>query len=332
MGRPLEIATGARMGQADEMARAFLRAAGFATTVAVAALSVEAHADPASPPPSTSATPAPSGLPTAPIVVPSGLPAAPWLGVQMDAGSDIGVTVEHVVRGSPAEKAGVRQGDRLVTVDGTRTTAAAQVTRAVGQHKVGESIAVELERRGTATTITVVLAARPGGDDMLKMDLVGAPAPAWTKVTALGGAPSSIGQLRGRVVLVDFWASWCGPCRMLAPRLSALKEKFGAQGLTVIGITTDEAEKAAVFAEKHQMRYGIVVDKDGDTSRAYGVSALPTMLLIDKKGVVRDVFIGFDPTGDARLEASLKTLLAEAAPPPAPVPPPAPAAPRPPAR
>ena len=164
------------------------------------------------------------------------------------------------------------------------------------------------------------------------MDLVGAPAPAWTKVSALAGAPSSIAQLRGRVVLVDFWASWCGPCRMLAPRLSALKEKFGAQGLTVVGITTDEAEKAAVFAEKHQMRYGIVVDKDGDTSRAYGVSALPTMLLVDKKGVVRDVFIGYDPSGDARLEASLKTLLAETAPPPAPIPPPTPAAPRPPAR
>ena len=85
---------------------------------------------------------------------------------------------------------------------------------------------------------------------------------------------------------------------MLAPRLSALKDKFGAQGLTVVGITTDDAEKAAVFAEKHQMRYGIVVDKDGETSRAYGVSALPTMLLVDKKGVVRDVFIGYDPSGE----------------------------------
>jgi thiol-disulfide isomerase/thioredoxin len=255
----------------------------------------------------------------------------------MDPGSDIGVTVEHVVRGSPAEKAGVRPGDRLITVDGTKTVAAAQVTRAVGQRKVGDSIAVELERRGASTTITVILAARPAGDDILKMDLVGAPAPAWSKVSALAGAPSSMAQLRGRVVLVDFWASWCGPGRMLAPRLSALKEKLGAQGFSVVGITMDDAEKAAVFAEKHQMRYGIVVDKDGETSRAYGVSALPTMLLIDKKGVVRDVLIGYDPTGDARLEASVKALLAEAGPPPAPIPPPAaipppPAAPRPPAR
>ena len=321
------------------MTRAFLRAAGFAATVAIAAIPIavapNAYAGEPGPAPSASSPAAPpSGPAPAPsvAVVPGGLPAAPWLGVQMDPGSDIGVTVEHVVRGSPAEKAGVRPGDRLITVDGTKTLAAAQVTRAVGQHKVGDSIAVELERRGSPTTITVILAARPAGDDILKMDLVGAPAPAWSKVSALGGAPSSIAQLRGRVVLVDFWASWCGPCRMLAPRLSALKEKLGAQGLSVVGITTDDAEKAAVFAEKHQMRYGIVVDKDGETSRAYGVSALPTMLLIDKKGVVRDVLIGYDPTGDARLEASVKALLAEAAPPPAPIPPPVPAAPRPPAR
>ena len=247
----------------------------------------------------------------------------------MDGGGDIGVTVERVVRGSPAEKAGLKQGDRIVSVDGTKTTAPGQVTRAVGQHKVGDTVTVDYERRGAATTATVVLAQRPSGDDILKMDLVGAPAPVWTKTASLGLAPSSIAQLRGRVVLLDFWASWCGPCRMLAPRLSALKDKFGVQGLSVVGITTDDAEKAAVFAERHQMRYGVVVDKDGDTSRAYGVSALPTMILVDKKGIVREVFIGYDPSGDARLESTVKTLLAEPGPPATPLPPPTPSVPRP---
>ena len=309
------------------MARAFLRSTAsrvFVLVLAVAALSATQEARAGEP-----GTPAPAPPPAAPPAAPPGLPAAPWLGVQMDAGSDIGVSVERVVRGSPAEKAGLKQGDRIVGVDGTKTTVPAQVTRAVGQHKVGDTVTVEYERRGSATTATVVLAQRPSGDEILKMDLVGAPAPTWAKVAPLGTAPSAIAQLRGRVVLLDFWASWCGPCRMLAPRLSALKDRFGAQGLTVVGMTTDDAERAAVFAEKHQMRYPVVVDKDGDTSRAYGVSALPTMILVDKKGIVREVFIGYDPSGDARLEATVKSLLAEAGPPPTPLPPPTPSVPRP---
>ncbi|HSO35718.1 MAG TPA: redoxin family protein, partial [Labilithrix sp.] len=275
---------------------------------------------------------APAAAPAAPAPLPAAFAGPPWLGVSMDAGGDIGVTVEHVVRGSPADKGGLHAGDRIVSIDGTKTTAPGHVTRAVGAHKVGDTVAVELERHGSATTASVVLASRPSGDEILKMDLVGAPAPAWTKVTAIAGAPAAVDKLKGRVVLIDFWASWCGPCRMLAPRLSALKDKYGAQGLTVVGITTDDAEKAAVFAEKTQMRYGIVVDKDGDTSRAYGVTALPTMLLVDKKGVVREVFVGYDPGAEARVESALKALLAESAPPAAPLPPPTPSAPRPPAR
>ena len=316
------------------MARAFLRTTAFALGLSAATLAAThaAHAgEPGVPVPTAPAVP-PAPAPPAPQAPPAaspGLPAAPWLGVQMDTGSDIGVTVERVVRGSPADKAGLKQGDRIVGVDGTKTTAPGQVTRAVGQHKVGDTATVEYERRGSATTATVVLAQRPSGDEILKMDLVGAPAPVWTRTAPLGSAPSSIAQLRGRVVLVDFWASWCGPCRMLAPRLSALKDRFGAQGLTVVGITTDDPERAAVFAERHQMRYGVVVDKDGDTSRAYGVSALPTMVLVDKKGIVREVFIGYDPSADARLEATVKALLAEAGPPAAPLPPPTPSVPRP---
>ena len=235
----------------------------------------------------------------------------------MDNGGDTGVRVESVIHSSPAERGGVRSGDRIVAIDGGRVTAPGHVTRAVSTHRVGETVTVAVERAGTAITATIVVGVRPSSDDLVRMHLVGAPAPEWTNVMALTGAPASVASLKGKVVLLDFWATWCVPCRMIAPRLRALRDRLGAQGLVVVGMTTDEAEQAALFAERHQMRYPSVVDKAGDTSRAYAISGLPTLVLIDKLGVVRDVFVGFDPSGEASLEATIRKLLAEPQPSPA---------------
>src|SRR5690606_16161853 len=147
-----------------------------------------------------------------------------------------GVRVEHVVRGGPADKAGVRSGDRIVAVEGKPVTQPAQVSRAVTSRKAGETITLAVERRGSSIDASIVLASRPSGDEILRMDLVGAPAPAFVNAKPMTGAPASLAALKGRVVVVDFWASWCGPCRMIAPKLSTLKNRFGAQGLSVVGI------------------------------------------------------------------------------------------------
>ena len=113
---------------------------------------------------------------------------------------------------------------------------------------------------------------------------------------------------------------------MIAPKLSTLKNRFGAQGLSVVGMTTDDAEHAALFAERHGMTYPSLSDPNGDTNKAYGIVGLPTVIIIDKKGVVRDVFVGYDSSVEVKMEQLVKTLLAEAAPKDAPagaaVPPP----------
>ncbi len=237
----------------------------------------------------------------------------PWLGVNMaPAPADLGVRIDHVFRGSPAERSGLRPGDRIVAVDGVSVSRPPEVSRAVQSHATGDTLTLNVEREGRDLTTRIVLSERPSGDHVLRMDLVGAPAAPWRGVTPLAGAPPSLESLRGRVVLLDFWASWCGPCQMLAPRLTMLKDRFGAQGLTVVGLTSDEPDRALAFAESHAMRYPIVIDAEGQTAQAYGVTSLPTLVLIDKQGMVREVLVGFDPEGK-RLQAEIERCLAEPA-------------------
>ena len=239
-----------------------------------------------------------------------------WIGVAMDPGTPDGVRVTHIVKGSPADKGGMRDGDRMVRIDGARVASPAEVQRAVAGHAVGDVLAVIVVRDGKESTMRLALAVRPAGDEVLRMDHIGSFAPTWVGLqTASGTVPASVSAARGRVVVVDFWATWCGACRLTTPTLSAWQARYGAQGLSVVGITTDETVTAATFAEKHAMRFGVASDPNGETTHAYGVSALPTLFVIDKRGVVREVAVGYDPSHEAQVEALIKTLLAEPAPP-----------------
>ncbi len=245
----------------------------------------------------------------------------PWLGVQMDGdthgpGDAPGVRVGHVVRGSPAERAGVHEGDRLVRVAGAVVQRGADVVRVVSNHTVGDALDIALVRAGQERTVHVVLTRFPSQDEMVRMDLVGTFAPTWRDVETVNGSfPPSIGALRGRVVLLDFWATWCAPCRIVVPKLGALQGRYGAQGLSVLGVSTEDAQDVAVYAQRTAMPYAVAVDKHAETTRSYGVLSLPTVVVIDRRGVVRDVAIGYDTGEDARLDSLVRTLLAEPIPP-----------------
>lgn len=121
-------------------------------------------------------------------------------------------------------------------------------------------------------------------------------------------APLTLASLRGKVVVLDFWAGWCGPCRVAMPALAGLDRRMRSKGVTVVGVLTDdpELEKAAGIAYELGVRYPLVVDTGGVAQR-YGANELPTLVVIDGAGKIRAREVGPQPV--AALQRLVTPLL-----------------------
>jgi cytochrome c biogenesis protein CcmG, thiol:disulfide interchange protein DsbE len=134
------------------------------------------------------------------------------------------------------------------------------------------------------------------------------------RLESLEGSTIALSDLRGKVVVVNHWASWCPPCRAEMPVLSRIYAKYRDAGLVVLGVNaTNQDDEASVraFARSGQATFPIVLDREGQTGGAYNLRALPTTYIIDRAGVVSDIIPGAI-TSEAMLEARLRRLLTEA--------------------
>ena len=145
---------------------------------------------------------------------------------------------------------------------------------------------------------------------------------AFTSAPLVGGGEVTIESLRGRVVLLDIFGTWCGPCRKSTPIMVSLYERFHAEGLAVVGLAkelTDDAvqagESVRSFREEFKVPYPLALCPDtiwDDLTRKAKVDqVVPTVLLVDRNGVVRYLMQGYDPGGEAALADAIEKLLAE---------------------
>jgi cytochrome c biogenesis protein CcmG, thiol:disulfide interchange protein DsbE len=128
---------------------------------------------------------------------------------------------------------------------------------------------------------------------------------------ALGGDGStlSVAQLRGRAVVLDFWATWCGPCRVEGPILDAVSRRWRDRGVVVVGVDTDLPDQGdpREFAVAHGLTYPMVHDRSGEASRLYGIDSLPTLVVLSRTGKVIAVRMGV--TDDHEIEHLLRLAL-----------------------
>ncbi len=137
------------------------------------------------------------------------------------------------------------------------------------------------------------------------------PAPSFT-LQDLKGNQISLSDFQGKVVILDFWATWCPPCVMEIPHFIELYEQYKDQGFAMVGISLDRGGISVVksFAQKYQVNYPILM-ADGQVANAYGgITGIPTTFVIDSAGNIRHKYIGYREK--AVFEADIKALLAEA--------------------
>lgn len=138
------------------------------------------------------------------------------------------------------------------------------------------------------------------------------PAPDFA-LPARGGEQLSLGQFKGQVVMINFWATWCGPCRQEMPLLEGIYRKYKPMGFTMIGVNVEPDPKAAEewLAKQSPVSFPVAFDTDSKVSKLYKVNGMPNSVIIDRKGNVRLLHRGYKPGDENTYLDQIRALVRE---------------------
>ena len=139
----------------------------------------------------------------------------------------------------------------------------------------------------------------------------GSPAPSFT-LAARSGQSVSLAQYKGQVVMINFWASWCGPCRQEMPLLESIYKKYNRMGFTMLGVNVEPNSQAANdWLKATPVTFPILYDTDSKVSKLYDVAGMPSTVIIDRSGKLRVLHRGYKPGDENEYMDSIRTLIRE---------------------
>jgi len=221
-----------------------------------------------------------------------------------------GVMIKQIFNDTPAKKSGFKVGDYVVSVGnhpilkGVR-----EMVAHVKANKEGARVSFTIKRDGKEQILTAILGKVPKRGEIMKNAWLNKNIPPISVMELDGKTKINLDQLQGKIVVIDYWATWCNPCKKAIPILEDLQEEYGDRDVMIIGVSDEEREIVQTYAKNRPVEYKIAYDIDRKLGGKLYISSYPTFLVIDKKGVIRSISTGLNGAG--QLKSKIQKLIAE---------------------
>jgi thiol-disulfide isomerase/thioredoxin len=207
------------------------------------------------------------------------------------------VRILQVFKGTSADQAALKEGDFILSIQGVPLAGRKTLLDTIRSKGVGDRVELRIGREGQTMSQKMALSPKPEDMKSITRLLIGAPAPE-LEGKDYSGDVGSLAKNKGKVLLLDFWATWCGPCRMTIPALDALHRKYQGKGLEVIGISSESLPELKAYQASSKQSYPLFNDIGQLTTRRYQAYAFPTMVLVDRTGVIQRIEVGAHSQAD----------------------------------